>query len=172
MKRARAVVDKEMTLKLAMRENYLTSHCLLCLIVLQLSNLNIGELLYSQAWCDFSVWRVFYLWLMDWLVHWLVTWLISGHDSFGHNHHKSLLTRQTLVACLLLSCFNSSGGDIFVLCVQLVLKHRTTNLLIGWLCRSAKKKKKFEKCSAFLRPLPFSFNRLTLSITNISVKWK
>lgn len=49
MKRARAVVDKEMTLKLPMGENYLMLRCLLCLIVLQLSNLNIGELLHSQA---------------------------------------------------------------------------------------------------------------------------
>lgn len=45
MKRARAVVDKEMTLKLPMGENYLMPRRLLCLIVLQLSNLNIGELL-------------------------------------------------------------------------------------------------------------------------------
>lgn len=49
MERARAVVDKEMTLKLPMGANYLMPHCLLCLIVLQLSNLNIGELLYLQA---------------------------------------------------------------------------------------------------------------------------
>lgn len=55
MKRARAVVDKEMTLKLPMGENYLMPRCLLCLIVLQLYNLNIGELLHS---CDFSVWRM------------------------------------------------------------------------------------------------------------------
>lgn len=67
MKRARAVVDKEMTLKLPMGENYLMPRCLLCLIVLQLYNLNIGELLHS---CDFSVWRVSVKdRLMDWLVH-------------------------------------------------------------------------------------------------------
>lgn len=58
MKRARAVVDKEMTLKFPMGEHYLMAHCLLCLIVLQLSNRNIGELLYSEAGFDFSVWRV------------------------------------------------------------------------------------------------------------------
>lgn len=52
MKRARAVVDKEMTLKLHMGKNYLMSCCLLCLIVLQLYTLNIGELLPSS---DFSV---------------------------------------------------------------------------------------------------------------------
>jgi len=49
MKRARAVVDKEMTLKLPMGENDLIPCCLLCLIVLQLSNLNTGELLHSQS---------------------------------------------------------------------------------------------------------------------------
>lgn len=49
MKRARAVVDKEMTLKLPMGENYLMRGCLLCLIVLRLSNLNIGELRRSRA---------------------------------------------------------------------------------------------------------------------------
>lgn len=48
MKRPRAVVDKEMTLKLHVGENYLMLCCLLCLIVLQLSNLNISELLYSM----------------------------------------------------------------------------------------------------------------------------
>lgn len=58
MKRARAVVDKEMTLELPMGEHYLMPRCLLCLIVLQLSNRNIAELLHSQAWFDFSVWRV------------------------------------------------------------------------------------------------------------------
>lgn len=47
MKRPRAAVDKEMTLKLHVGENYLMPCCLLCLIVLQLSNLNISELLYS-----------------------------------------------------------------------------------------------------------------------------
>lgn len=78
MKRARAVVDKEMTLKLPMGENYLMRGCLLCLIVLRLSNLNIGELRRSRAWCDSSVRRVSYLWLMGWRVHWLARWLING----------------------------------------------------------------------------------------------
>lgn len=52
MKGARAVVDKEMTFKLPMGENDLPlyqPHCPLCLIILQLSNLYVGELLYSQA---------------------------------------------------------------------------------------------------------------------------
>lgn len=49
MKRARAVVDKEMTLKLPMGENYLMPGRLLCLIVLRLSDLNIGELRRSRA---------------------------------------------------------------------------------------------------------------------------
>lgn len=49
MKRARAVVDKEMTLKLPIGKDDLMPRCLLCLIVLQSSNLNIVELLRSQA---------------------------------------------------------------------------------------------------------------------------
>lgn len=49
MKRASAAVDKEMTLKLPMGENYLILCCPLGLIVLQLSDLNTVELLHSQA---------------------------------------------------------------------------------------------------------------------------
>lgn len=47
MKRPRAVVNKEMTLKLHMGKNYLMPCRLLCLIVLQSSNLNTCEPLTS-----------------------------------------------------------------------------------------------------------------------------
>lgn len=49
MKRARIVVDKEMTLEFPTREHYLMSCSLPRLIVLQLCNGNSGELLYSKA---------------------------------------------------------------------------------------------------------------------------
>lgn len=49
MKRARVVVDKEMTLEFPMREPYLMSCSPPRLIVLQLRNGNIGELLCSKA---------------------------------------------------------------------------------------------------------------------------
>lgn len=49
MKRARVVVDKEMTLEFPVREHYLMSCSPPRLIVLQLCNSNIGEVLYSRA---------------------------------------------------------------------------------------------------------------------------
>lgn len=49
MKRARVVVDKEMTLEFSMREHYLMSCSPPHRIVLQLCNGNSGELLHSKA---------------------------------------------------------------------------------------------------------------------------
>lgn len=49
MKRARVVVDKEMTLEFPTRGHYLMFCSPLCLIALQLCDGNIGELLYSKA---------------------------------------------------------------------------------------------------------------------------